>query len=219
MTPKSGTAYGSRASRGPHTTLEERPGGQCTARAKSTGERCGSYPVKGATVCRVHGGAAVQVREAAKRRLATEAVEAEVKATLAFEALEGVEDPLEALSLLASEALAMKESLAARVNSLKSIRYSAHGSGTEQLRAEVALYERAMDRAAKFLDLLAKSGFEERRVRLAEQQGQLVALALRRIFARLNLSAEQQALLPVVVPEELRRIDSESTVRGEVVKR
>lgn len=51
-------------------------------------------------------------------------------------------------------------------------------------------------------------GIEERRVKLAEAQGALLNEVLRRIFARLNLSPEQSALLPLVVPEELRRAAS-----------
>lgn len=48
-------------------------------------------------------------------------------------------------------------------------------------------------------------GIEERRVRLAEAQGSLMNDVIRRILARLNLTGDQSALLPVVVPEELRR--------------
>ncbi len=49
------------------------------------------------------------------------------------------------------------------------------------------------------------AGVEERRVKLAEAQGAILNGVLRRIFARLALSPEQSALLPAVVPEELRR--------------
>lgn len=49
------------------------------------------------------------------------------------------------------------------------------------------------------------AGVEERRVKLAEAQGALLNGVIRRILARLSLSPEQSALLPVVVPEELRR--------------
>lgn len=48
-------------------------------------------------------------------------------------------------------------------------------------------------------------GIEERRVRLAEAQGALMNDVIRRILARLSLTSEQSALLPLVVPEELRR--------------
>lgn len=42
---------------------------RCTAR-KRTGDQCGAYAVKGATVCRMHGGSAPQVRQAARVRAA-----------------------------------------------------------------------------------------------------------------------------------------------------
>jgi hypothetical protein len=42
---------------------------QCTATAKSTGERCQRDAIKGAEVCHVHGGAASQVQEKAQERL------------------------------------------------------------------------------------------------------------------------------------------------------
>jgi hypothetical protein len=48
-------------------------------------------------------------------------------------------------------------------------------------------------------------GIEERYVRLAEAQGAVVAAVIRRILERLGLSDEQSALVPFVVPEELRR--------------
>jgi hypothetical protein len=53
-----------------------------------------------------------------------------------------------------------------------------------------------------------KAGIEERRIRLAESQGELVAHAIRAILADLGLSAEQQALVPEVVPRHLRLIAS-----------
>lgn len=49
------------------------------------------------------------------------------------------------------------------------------------------------------------AGLEERRVKLAEAQGQIVADVIRRILGRLDLSDSQSRLVPMVVPEELRR--------------
>ena len=47
----------------------------CTAR-RQDGKPCGSYAVRGGTVCRRHGGSAPQVRAAANRRLAAMALPA-----------------------------------------------------------------------------------------------------------------------------------------------
>ncbi len=42
---------------------------RCTAKARTTGNRCKAYAITGATVCRMHGGSAPQVKEAARRRI------------------------------------------------------------------------------------------------------------------------------------------------------
>jgi hypothetical protein len=51
-----------------------------------------------------------------------------------------------------------------------------------------------------------KAGVEERRVRLAEQQGELVAGAIRAILADLGLTPEQQDRVSDVVPRHLRML-------------
>lgn len=50
------------------------------------------------------------------------------------------------------------------------------------------------------------AGIEERKVRLAEQQGALVAQVIRSILADLELSPGQQARVPEVVPRHLRAL-------------
>jgi len=42
---------------------------RCTAHSKRTGDPCGNWSIRGGTVCRKHGGAAKQTREAAARRI------------------------------------------------------------------------------------------------------------------------------------------------------
>ena len=44
-------------------------GARCTAKAKSTGDRCKQPPIPGGTVCRTHGGSAPRVRAAGARRV------------------------------------------------------------------------------------------------------------------------------------------------------
>ena len=66
------------------------------------------------------------------------------------------------------------------------------------------LYMKERDHLAKVCALALKAGIEERKVKLAESQGLLVAEAIRRILNALGLSPEQQMLVPTVVPRELR---------------
>jgi hypothetical protein len=67
------------------------------------------------------------------------------------------------------------------------------------------LYHRERKHLLDLVKTAISVGIEERRVRLAEAQGSLMNDVIRRILARLSLNADQSALLPVVVPEELRR--------------
>ena len=66
------------------------------------------------------------------------------------------------------------------------------------------LYFKERDHLAKICALALKAGIEERKVKLAESQGALVADVIRRILAALNLSPAQQALVPEIVPQQLR---------------
>lgn len=122
----------------------------------SKGERCMRWPRDGVDVCRSHGGAAPQVIAAGEARRAARAAEADARAALGYTMDGKVEDPLAAMEGLAAMAIAMTTSLAERVNALTHVRYDAVGPGTEQLRSEVALLERSMDRTARMLELVVK---------------------------------------------------------------
>ena len=180
---------------------------QCKAKAKSTGKRCARYSIEGGTVCRAHGGASKQAKSAAKRRQveakAAQEVAAAADAVLAFRAERALENPLDGLARLATEVTAFKDALAARVNALTSIRYEDMKSA-EQLRSEVALYERALDRTARLLETMVKLDFEKRMVSLNEAQGELVAQVIRAVFADLELTPSQTERVPEVVPRHLR---------------
>ena len=117
-----------------------------------------------------------------------------------------VDNPLEALGKVAGEVIAWKDVLADRVNELTSLRYSTESG--EQLRAEVVLWERALDRCERFLSAMARHNVDERIAALNEEiarrQGAVIAEFVSRVLARLELTAEQKALVPAVVREECR---------------
>jgi len=197
--------------------MSERTGERwCTATSKSTGERCRHYAMHGQLVCRHHGGSSPQAKAKARERLALAAAESDARRLLAYESTGRLDDPLLVLEQVTAEAVALKAALAARVNALTEIRYTAPGAGTEQLRAEVALLERAMDRVARFADLMLRHNLAERRVELAEAQGRLLAGVVREVLVALGLSPEQEALVPTVVPAAFRRVARLETVRGEL---
>lgn len=66
------------------------------------------------------------------------------------------------------------------------------------------LYDRERKHLIAVCSAALKAGVEERRVRLAESQGELVAGAIRAILTDLGLTAEQQARVSEVVPRHLR---------------
>jgi hypothetical protein len=83
-------------------------------------------------------------------------------------------------------------------------------AGTDTTEAAVPnvwleLYMRERKHLVDVTKAAISVGIEERRVRLAEAQGAVVAEVIRRILGRLELSDAQSALVPRVVPEELRR--------------
>ena len=151
---------------------------KCTATSKQTGRQCGQSAVKGASVCRFHGGASPGVRAAAAERVA----EQDARQALAtLDALlgpaEAVENPLERLQQLAGEADRWQGLMAQRVARLTAVGYESV-AGFEQVKAEVQLYTGAMDRLATILATIARLNIDARLAAIAGQQADTVIAAI-----------------------------------------
>lgn len=179
--------------------------GRCTAMSKTKPtvnglpQRCGQRALPGMNVCHFHGGKAPNSIRAANERIA----EAEAQNWLGAIEVPPMEDPLQALMDLAAEVWAAKEFFKAKIESL---RYEHHAG--EQLRAEVALYERALDRCMKVLGEITRLGIAERRARIQEAQAVLILRAFERVLDALELSPEQRVTATQVVPRELRALSA-----------
>ena len=138
----------------------------CTARRKD-GEHCGGVAMNGSDKCRMHAG----------RRSADIKLEAEARAQLARLDLPPVEDPLSELARVCGQVLGWKDMLAGKVNALTSLRYE-NEAGGEQLRAEVALWERALDRCERFLTAMARLNIDERLAKISEERAELIISVL-----------------------------------------
>ncbi|WP_235939394.1 hypothetical protein [Occultella kanbiaonis] len=68
------------------------------------------------------------------------------------------------------------------------------------------LYAKERDHLVAVCAAALKAGVEERRVRLAEQQGELVATVIRRILDELQLTVEQAGRAPEIAARHLRLI-------------
>lgn len=192
---------------------------RCKARARSTGEQCKRKAIEGLTVCRSHGGA-TRKGLAKSARVKAEAKAAQVVRLFAEPV---TVDPSQAILDLvhwtAGEVTYWRVQVQALAeDDAKALTWSQtkHEDGigkdgpvdtdTSEAVPHVAyrMLTDAQDRLAKYATAALRAGVEERRVRLAEQQGELVAGAIRAILADLQLTAEQSARVGEVVPRHLR---------------
>lgn len=176
--------------------------------------------VTGATVCRMHGGAAPQVRAAAQRREAT----AEFLAT--YGDVDGPqEDPAVVVSRLIRQASGHVASLLERVQETEAEalvwgmtseveRQGGEFPGVDTtysaaVNGWVRLYGEERDRLLKMCDLAARMGVEERLVTLAEVQTKIMFEAMNRALDALELTAAQRARVPEVMAGLLRGMGAE----------
>ena len=193
-------------------------GRQCTATSKQSGERCRRAPIKGGTVCKIHGGGSGKVQAAADRRLA----EVEMQDAVKTLGLPVDIDPAKALLDEIAYTYGHVQWLRAKVQELGSdelvwgkVQTDA-GIGpqgpvdttTEKSGPNVwyQMYLTEREHLVKVTSAALRAGIEERRVKLAEQQGDLVAAVVNRILAALNLTPEQAAMVPIIVPREFRAL-------------
>lgn len=174
---------------------------RCTGTSKRSQKRCKRAAILGGTVCSIHGGKSPRAVAAAAERV----LDGQVRAELARLETDPVEDPLRELQRLAGQVLAWKDALGHRVNELTSIRYTSE-TGGEQLRAEVALFERAMDRCATVLTAMARLNIDERLARITERQIEVCYGALVAALGGIGLTVEQQREARALFARHLRAV-------------
>lgn len=74
------------------------------------------------------------------------------------------------------------------------------------------LYREERAHAARVAKMALDAGVAQRLVSIAEDQGRILASALRVVLQALNLSPDQQALVPHVVPKVLRAVATDSPI-------
>jgi len=116
-----------------------------------------------------------------------------------------VDDPLTEMAKLAGEAIAWKDVIAERVSFLNDIRYDGEKSG-EQVRGEVIVFERALDRCNSVLTNMAKLNIDERLARVSEKQAEFVANALTAALNEMGFTLDQQREAKALVANQLRLV-------------
>ena len=188
----------------------------CGAKTRNGGT-CKRSPVPGGKRCRMHGGASPQAKAAAERRLAVAAAEKEVARLGVRRDIHPAEALLELVHWTAGEvdywrarvveiADTDEDALTWGVTRVKD---GGDDRGTTSEAGPTVAYRMLTDasnRLAAYAAAALKAGVDERRVRIAEQQGRLVADVIRGILTDLNLTPEQELLGGTVVPALLRQL-------------
>lgn len=196
-----------------------------TTRTELAGQRCESWAIEHLTVCWKHGGALPRSRRAVKVRAAT--AHARHLMTTYGQRLDTT--PLDALLAEVQWTAGHVAWLRQRVQDIESgelgTRYDEdplvwgvtkrkEGGDDRGVTEEAApsiwlrLYQQERAHLVRVCAEAVKAGLDERLVRLAENRGQMVAQVIRAILGDLNLTAEQSARVPEIVPRRLRELTS-----------
>ena len=174
---------------------------QCTAKNRQ-GARCGRPAVPGLSVCRYHGGSTPVALAAAERRLGDERARAAAE-TLG---LPREVDPHQALLEEVHRAAGVVHWVAARVAGLEAeavatrrvITKAGDIEEIDDMNTWVRIFGEERDRLVRTAKAAIDAGVSERMVRLAEEQGRMVADAIRRIVIGLGLDPAAPEVRAVV---------------------
>lgn len=162
--------------------------GQCTATAKSTGERCRRQALKGAAVCIKHGASAPQVKAAAKRRLAAEAA---ANSVVTYGLPVDV-DPVTALVAEVHRTAGHVAYLARKIADFESdldlVQVDEGPGGAAKVAPSVwvELHQRERAHLVRVCQAAIGAGVQEAQVRLMERQAELVVTAMLGLAADLG---------------------------------
>ena len=163
----------------------------CHAKAKNPGKtgdkRCHRWPVKDSTRCRVHGGATPQ----AKLKAAQIRIERSIGEAVEALGIVPVQNPLLELQTLAGRVVAWMNVCQETLQTVYTVGYS--GETGEQVRAEILVWERAMDRAVHTLATLGKLNIDARLAAIEERQAEQVETAFAAAMSVLGVGLEQRA--------------------------
>jgi hypothetical protein len=147
----------------------------------------------GAGACKLHGGCMPNHQAGALRVLAEDQARGEL-ARLGVPAT-AVTNPLELLATLCGEARAWQQVCRAQLDEVGSVT-TITAAGFEQLRAEISLWERAIDRVERFATSMARLGLDDRIValneRISQAQGVVIYEATVAALTELGLDPDDE---------------------------
>lgn len=170
---------------------------------------CGRALKNGAVVCKNHGGNLPKAQSAAQLRVANAQATKEALDRLKADK-DRSHDTVTEMDRLAAEAIVFKDVCRDRLDTLLTndeIRYK--GNAGEQLRAEVALYERALDRCNTILSTNVRLNIHEKKIELEKAKAVLVASAFRETLNEAGLTKEASQHLMRIFSQKMLAISAE----------
>lgn len=160
----------------------------------------------GIGVCRFHGGA-MQSHNVHADAIRANWVQDEARVLLHRENLVPVDDPLRELQMLAAEVTRIKTILADKVEELSGWSYS-DLTQTEQVRAVVMAYERALDRCNTVLSGMVRLGIEERLARVSQAQAAILIRVVEAVLEsrEMALPQDKRQLGRAIVAREVEAV-------------
>lgn len=185
---------------------------RCTAHSKRGNGPCNRWPTRGQDVCHTHGGGSPQAIAKAQERIITEKAEKEIAQLWPGLATQApVKDPVDLLARTAGALEHMADVVGGRVNDLNTS--IAGGKDMTQLRAEIVLLDRLLDKLLKASEGMARLGIAERHVELEKERAAMVTAAFLGAIAVVQLLPADRDL---VVRTFLEQLGGPDTVPGEV---
>ena len=191
---------------------------RCGATVRSTGKPCAQPIDAAAKRCRFHGGASPNAKAGAERRrgemIAARAMETyglPVEVSPVDGLLAEVHRTAGHIAWLEQRIRTLDETALVwgKTETVEKTATEFPGTDTTHSAVPHALLKLYRDERSHFVSACKTAiaaGIEERRVRLAESQGQLMVDVIRGILGDMNLSVDQQARVPDVVPRWLRLV-------------
>lgn len=181
----------------------------CAGKRKD-GSPCGGAVVTGSDKCRMHlGKKSAPVIAEAKARQAVQTYGRKIETTAVEALLDEVKWTAGHVAYLRSKVREIEEH--DLVWGTIRVKEGGDDRGTTEEAAPnvwLKLYQAERAHLVKVCSEAIRAGIEERRVKLAEQQGELVAEVIRAILADLDLSAEQQERAPEIAARHLRALSA-----------
>jgi hypothetical protein len=197
----------------------------CTAHRSSSGRsvRCKARPVNGSPVCKTHGGVAKQTKAAGLARIQFAQAEGEIAALLRAVDLPE-QHPIDGLLEAVRHTGAMMRMLGYFVSQLKrdpTVNTYVTEDGVEKVAADdalwgvnhvgdtaphvlVGLYEKWVALHVRACKTALEAGIDERRIRLEEQQTDVMFEAVSAGMRALNLTPDQRTIFNQAVADSLR---------------